>query len=325
MGWHKGLLAPLLMTLTLSALASYEPSAVLELGGSRLEVAVTDDHRVAEEELLAWVRRSAEAVAAYYGRFPVDEVTIALVPVEGRGVRRGKAFGAPSIVVWFGENSSAEDFLSDWVLVHEMVHLALPDVPKQHSWLEEGIASYVGAVARARAGLMTPEELWAHFLWGMPKGLPAAGDRGLDHTPTWGRVYWGGALYCLLADLNLRAGDAGHAGLQAALRSVLQRLGPITEQHTMQDVLAAAETGTGDRALTELYDAMKATPVETDLVALWHRLGVATRQGAVTFNPTAPLASIRRAIEGERPTPARPTLKLRAGGQAPVSTAEPES
>ena len=38
----------------------------------------------------------------------------------------------------------------------------------------------------------------------MPKGLPQAGDQGLDNTGTWGREYWGGAMFCLLADIEIR-------------------------------------------------------------------------------------------------------------------------
>ena len=55
----------------------------------------------------------------------------------------------------------------------------------------------------------------------MPKGLPAAGDRGLDYTPTWGRTYWGGALFCLLADIDIRKRTSNRFGLQDALRAIV--------------------------------------------------------------------------------------------------------
>ena len=38
----------------------------------------------------------------------------------------------------------------------------------------------------------------------MPFGLPKEGDKGLDYTHTWGRTYWGGAIFCLLADIEIR-------------------------------------------------------------------------------------------------------------------------
>lgn len=36
------------------------------------------------------------------------------------------------------------------------------------------------------------------------QGLPQANDRSLDRTHTWARTYWGGALYCLVADVGIR-------------------------------------------------------------------------------------------------------------------------
>jgi hypothetical protein len=36
------------------------------------------------------------------------------------------------------------------------------------------------------------------------RGEPGPGDGGLDDTDSWGRTYWGGALFCLLADVRFR-------------------------------------------------------------------------------------------------------------------------
>ena len=109
-----------------------------------------------------------------------------------------------AITIAVGRASSASDFAEDWVLTHEMVHLAFPSVPEEHHWIEEGSATYVEPIARARTGDLSPEKVWGDLVDGLPKGLPQAGDRGLDFTPTWGRTYWGGALFCLLADIEIR-------------------------------------------------------------------------------------------------------------------------
>ena len=77
-----------------------------------------------------------------------------------------------------------------------MVHLALPDMEDRHAWLSEGLAVYVEPVARAQAGDLSAKEIWLAMMRDMPKGLPQAGDRGLDNTDTWGRKYWGGAMFC---------------------------------------------------------------------------------------------------------------------------------
>ena len=60
------------------------------------------------------------------------------------------------------------------------------------------------------------------FLGRMHQGLPATGDKGLDHTPTWGRTYWGGAMFCLLADVEIRKRSNNNLSLQDALRGILK-------------------------------------------------------------------------------------------------------
>ena len=112
------------------------------------------------------------------------------------------------------------ELAADWVLVHEMTHLALPDTGEAHAWLSEGIATYVEGVARVQAGNRAESDVWAEELRAMPRGLPQPGDQGLDHTHTWGRTYWGGAMFCLIADVDIRRAHPQPRGLQDALRAV---------------------------------------------------------------------------------------------------------
>jgi hypothetical protein len=53
-----------------------------------------------------------------------------------------------------------------------------------------GIA-YVEPIARAQAGQLPVEEVWAGMVQGMPQGEPRPGDKGLERTHTWGRTYFG--------------------------------------------------------------------------------------------------------------------------------------
>ncbi|MBV8910900.1 MAG: hypothetical protein JOZ89_09085, partial [Gammaproteobacteria bacterium] len=79
--------------------------------------------------ILEWVRRSAQTVGAYYGRFPADAVTLRLVPSAGGGVHGGRTFAnrGAFIRVGRGRAVNAAELRDDWVLVHEMTHPALPD------------------------------------------------------------------------------------------------------------------------------------------------------------------------------------------------------
>jgi hypothetical protein len=110
------------------------------------------------------------------------------------------------------------------MMTHELVHLAFPDVAEDHHWIEEGIATYVEPIARVQIGDLTPERIWTDMLRDMPKGEPQPFDQGLDHTHTWGRTYWGGALFCLLADVRIRQETNNRTGLQDALRGIRKDL-----------------------------------------------------------------------------------------------------
>ncbi|MGH8759929.1 MAG: hypothetical protein ACREVW_10525, partial [Burkholderiales bacterium] len=126
--------------------------------------------------------------------------------------------------------------------------------------------------------------------------LPAAGDRGLDHTHTWGRTYWGGALFFLLADLRIREQTANRVGLQDALRTILNRGGNNEANWEVRRTFEIGDAATGTKVLAELYNEMRAAPVAPDLADLWRRLGVKLTPDGAQFDDDAPLAGIRKAI-----------------------------
>jgi hypothetical protein len=269
----------------------------LAVPGGEIELQFTPDFDAAQRELARqWVLRSAAAVARYFGRFPVPAIELLVQGRMGTGVHGGTTFGEPSLLirVRVGRDTTAEEYLADWVLVHEMAHLALPRVPRPQRWLHEGAATYVEAVARARAGLIEPFEVWRSWMQQMPLGQPRGGDRGLDHTPTWGRTYWGGAMFFLQADVRLRQRGTPTRGLQQALQGVLAAGGDYRVAWDAPRILATADATLGQNTLTEMYRRVKDRPVTADLAALWRELGVDDS----TLRDDAPLAAVRRAILG---------------------------
>jgi hypothetical protein len=267
----------------------------LAVPGASIELQFTPDFNAAQRAAARqWVERSADAVARYFGRFPVPEVELLLQGGDGAGVKSGVTTSEPSLLVRvrLGRDTTAEQYRADWVLAHEMVHLALPRVPRAQRWLHEGAATYVEAVARARAGLLEPAEVWKGWMRQMPLGQPRDGDRGLDHTPTWGRTYWGGAMFFLQADVRLRRRGTPARGLQHALQGVLAAGGDYRAVWDAARILAAADAALGQTTLSEMYARMKDEPAPADLSTLWRELGV---DGA-TLRDDAPLAAVRRAI-----------------------------
>jgi hypothetical protein len=292
--------AAAVLTACLACTAQVAPSpADLTIAGAALHMDYPAGEFVhGDAQLLDWVRRSGGIVAAYYARFPVTRLTLRIDALSGEGVRGGKTFANPAafIRVGVGREVSAAQLLADWVLVHEMTHLALPDTGEEHAWLSEGLATYVEGIARVQAGNRSEADVWAEELHSMPRGLPQSGDRGLDHTHTWGRTYWGGAMFCLLADVDIHRRTHNRLGLQDALRAILNASGGLSANWPIERVLRTGDAALGVSALEELYARFKDVPVSPDLMQLWQQLGVEPEGDTVRLNDSAPLADIRQAI-----------------------------
>jgi hypothetical protein len=297
-------IAPAILLLFCSNLAAQmdEMTSTVFVGNARIEVIIDRGSvPLPMEDVLGWVKSAAESVSIYYGRFPISHVSIYVTSFRGRGVHNGMTFPAKEggrITIRVGSQTSSEGFASDWTLTHEMIHLAFPSVEENHHWIEEGIATYVEPIARIRAGHLAPETMWADLVRDMPQGIPQTGDRGLDRTHTWGRTYWGGAIFCLLADVEIREQTKNAKGLEHALRAILEVGGDIRHDWGLLRALKIGDRATGTTVLETLYEKMKDQPGDVDLDALWADLGVHFNGQAVRFDDGARLASIRRAITG---------------------------
>ena len=137
----------------------------------------------------------------------------------------------------------------------------------------------------------------------MPFGLPQRGDGGLDGTRSWGRTYWGGALFCLLADVEIHRRTHNRMGLREALRGVLAAGGNIQVDWPVARVLTAADKAVGVPVLSGLYARLGSTagPQSAELEQLWKDLGVVADGDGVRLVDDAPLAAVRKAITAPSP------------------------
>jgi hypothetical protein len=271
----------------------------LKVGGGQIDVSLEPERfDLAETKLVGWVEQCARAVSGYFGRYPVERARVRLLTSDRRGVSNGRSFGGRGATCRVAVNPHASliDLNEDWILTHEMVHFGFPSVPERHHWIEEGTASYVEPIARARAGILSVERMWSDMIRDMGQGLPEAGDQGLDNTHTWGRTYWGGALFCLLADVEIRKRTGNRKGLEDALRAINRAGGTIEADWPVARAFEVGDQATGSKALTELYEKMRSAPVEFDLPDLWKQLGVERRGRSAVFDESAPLAAVRRSI-----------------------------
>ncbi len=278
----------------------------LKVGGATLQVdfaAGTFD--LGEDAILQHVRTAAEAVSAYYGRFPVARDRVLIVPVADRsGVMQGTTWGDmggwPAFTrMRIGEHISQADLNDDWMMTHELVHTAFPSLPDDEHWMEEGLATYIEPLARVMVGDLTAQRVWHDMMRDMNKGEPQPGDEGLDHTHTWGRTYWGGAMFCLVADVEIRKERHNRKGLRDALRAIMNA-GGIDHDEELEQALKIGDRATGTHVLTREYAEWKDKAVTVDLDKLWAELGVKSGPDGIEFVPSAPMAAIREAIAGER-------------------------
>lgn len=296
--------AAAVLTLVFAGIASPVHAAAsvsqeLNVDGVKVRLDFRDqDFRDGTAPLIEWIERSIQIVSGYYDNFPVPEVAIQVSSTSGRDVRHGTAYGwpGPRLRLQVGRDVSREELLGDWVLVHEMVHLALPEVDEKHNWLSEGLATYVEGIARVQAGNRRAQDVWAENARLMPQGLPRAGDEGLDNTHTWGRTYWGGAVFALQADVEIRKRTNNRYGLQDALRAVVKSSGGIRSDWPVSRVFEVGDAAVGVNVLQTLYARMKDAPDAPDLDALWKEMGIERSGDTVVLHNDAPLAAAREAI-----------------------------
>jgi hypothetical protein len=275
----------------------------LDVGGATLQVDFAPgDLDLSDDVILKRIETAARAVTTYYGRFPVPRVHIFIVPVAGRsGVVQGTTWGDvggwPSFTrIRLGQHTAQQELAADWTITHELVHTAFPTLPDDQHWMEEGLATYIEPVARVQAGELPAKQIWSDMLDGMRKGEPEPGDQGLDRTHTWGRTYWGGALFCLVADVQIRVATGNRKGLQAALRAIVAAGGTIDHEWPLTRALEIGDRATTTHVLTKMYAAWSTSPVSVDLEKLWGQLGVHGNRDEIEFSASAPYAKIREAI-----------------------------
>ena len=306
-----------------SASKAADVTSTLMIGGSRIDVTIqssdTPNAPLSQPDVVKWAQMAAESVATYYTRFPVPHLTLRVVSFDGNGVRHGMTWGRDGglIVIHAGNKTTPAEFAEDWMLTHEMIHLAFPSMADEHHWIEEGLSVYVEPIARIRAGHWTAQQMWSDLVRDMPKGEPQEGDKGMDHTHTWGRTYWGGALFGFVADVKIRKQTNNKKGLEDALRGILDAGGNINEDWTIEKAFEIGDKAAGVDVLQKMYEEWKATPMHVDLDVMWKNLGIEANGGTVVLKDDAPMSAVRRAVEMGTPGAKADDKIVPSGGATP--------
>ena len=284
----------------------------IELAGGRLRYALLAGEPAADTAAIRhWITSGARALVSAYGRLPVADVQLLVVPI-GRGgepvpwgeVQRG---GGDAVHLYIDQRQPVDAFMDDWVLVHELGHLLHPYIHSRDRWLSEGLASYYQHVLRARIGLISAESAWNR--------LHAGFERGVRGTPTgrslaevsesmmrdraFMRVYWSGAALALLADVELRKRSGGQQSLDTALEALQTCCLPTDRSWSARELMQKLDQLTDTSVFMTLYRQHVDSDEFPDLSTVYSELGLqqvsATR---VNLDAAAADAAIRSAIMG---------------------------
>lgn len=257
------------------------------------------DPAIGLEALLDWPRAALANVQAMFPTYPRGRPLLIVMVRHGDGIEDGTALGngGQSVRIEVGDETPTKRLMSDWMLTHEMTHLALPGLRRAHHWAEEGMATYLEPIMRAKRGVLPVADVWREWLMHMHKGQARDADDRLDGTREWGRTYWGGALFWIQCDVAIRskATDPLAIGLPTGFQSVFLQ-GDISNKWSISRFLDAMDAATGSETVSKTYAAQAPVGVEVDLNALWKSLGVSLKDGKPVFEDEAPLAHVRRAM-----------------------------
>ena len=283
---------------------SHLPSVSLEVAGGKLAVSVLGAGFGAHQaEVYDWLSEGARSANLLFGRFPVPQSSVIVVPSERSGPGFGMALrgGGPSVLIFLDRHARAQTLRTDWTSTHEFLHLGVPRLPPEDAWLFEGLATYYTEVTRARAGIISPRTAYQRLLDGFQRGRQDRGSLTLrDESAqmrerrSFYRVYWAGAALAFLTDVESRR--AGGPNLELALQRFAQCCAGSEQDWNAERVLAQLDASLGAPRFTAQaqawLDRRDFPAVEPTLRAL----GVASGRGGEAVFGRGSAAPIRDQI-----------------------------
>ncbi len=282
------------------------PARQLPLGDSVLDVTTLGaDLAHREAPVFAWLEASAKAVTTLLGGFPLPRAQVLLVADANRKESFGFVLrgGGPSATLLLPAEPSDAHLAADWTAVHELLHFGHPPVSDTEAWFSEGLATYLTAVARARAGLTSRRYGWWELLDGFERGRKVGTGvtlreecASMRKNHTYWRVYWSGAAMFLHIDVALhKRGQSLEAVVSKLARSALDDAHKWTADELVGKLDALSGSDIAARLTAPHLDSTTFPATESLAAALGVKLA---NDQSVTYDESAPDAAIRRAIMG---------------------------
>ena len=228
-----------------------------------------EDHFSQSEQnkLTAWLTETQNALEELVGELPFTVHVFlnrasAGEPVPWAHTERSAIQGVHFHV---DPSYSLESFREDWTAPHELSHLIIPYVGRQHSWFAEGFASYMQYQVMHQMGVLSDTAMRKRYARNLAKAerryqhdsqpfsQAAPRLRAERNYPT---MYWGGASLFLQADDALM--QKGEPGLVAALKAYVGccRL----QSQNLAQLVATLDKLCGGNELSQLLKQFQTRP-----------------------------------------------------------------
>lgn len=299
-------LLPILLAITLPLQAA--GPLRYERGGQVLEIELND--RVAKgqrDDIIAWVRGTANALALVYGRWPQDRWRVRVTTLTGAGrdpvpwaqVQRGDP---DQVAFYVDPGASLARLENDWTAYHEFSHLLIPYRGWGDMWFSEGLASYYQNILQARHGVFDEREMWQRLYEGFMRGrdnrrpdlsLAELSPR-MRENRSFMRVYWSGAWYFFRADTELRRRSRGEQSLDSALAALYDCCAGTAL--SARQIAGRLDRLTGQALFLPLFDEVSRSRALPDFEQPFSALGIEVKSGVVSLDDSHAMAGLRRAI-----------------------------
>ncbi|MDH5670792.1 MAG: hypothetical protein OEZ06_01500 [Myxococcales bacterium] len=290
--------------------------------GAEIEVAVLDGLPDSlHAAIRPWLETAARMATQPAGRFPHERAQIVVIPSGPRdapvGFGHATRSGGPSVAIFLPTNSELERMKPDWVAVHELSHFLHPFVQRGDAWLSEGLATYYQEVLRVRAGLHSPDDAFRRLWQGAERGREASGSLSDESRQMYSKfnfpmVYWAGAAFALMADVELRKRSRGPRSLDEVLAELSSCCTRGDRPWPARKVLERMDEIVGEPLLSRLAERWVEGPTMPDLSEVYRKLGIRVDDGGQVHYDGAPDAIVRDAIMGVDKQLAREIEKLGA-------------
>jgi len=282
----------------------------IDVVGSRLRLTVLEGSPPVDMDAIAgWIAGTADLVAGLYGRFPISQAQVMVVPNSNMREPTPWAFvvrgGGPAVHFVINQRRPIGEFYDDWTATHEFSHLLLPFVVGDDAWLSEGIATYYQNVLGARGGRLSAHDAWSYLHAGFGRGRADAEGMTLAEATVrmyrgghYMRVYWSGTAIVLLADLRLRRMSGGTQSLDTALDALNACCGQLDKEWTAAELFAKLDAITQTSIFSDLLKEHVDSTRFPDLSVAYRELGLIPLGGDIDLASDAPLAHVRDAIMG---------------------------